>query len=87
MAPRWLTLALFCFALSPLHAQESLQSRFETARVAWDEGHFIEALEAMEGILESPGGGEFLEPIALDMLSSVDSTVRSVVIDDPRDPR
>jgi len=65
MTPRWLTLALFCFAYSPLHAQESLQSRFETAQVAWDEGRFIEALEAMEGVLASPGGGEFVEPIAL----------------------
>ena len=65
MAPRWLTFGLFCFALSPLHAQESLQGRFETARVAWDEGRFIEALEAMEGILLNPGGAEFIEPIAL----------------------
>jgi len=70
MASRRLTLALLAPALlaltlSPLHAQEAPQARFEEARVAWNEGHFIEALETMEGILTGPGGSAFQDPIAL----------------------
>jgi hypothetical protein len=63
MAFRWLVPALL-LSLSPLGAQQIPRERLEEARVAWDEGRFVEALQALEALLSGPGGDGLLEEIA-----------------------
>ncbi|MFG1691232.1 M28 family peptidase [Gemmatimonadota bacterium] len=65
MTTRWLTTALLL--LLPLHlpAQQTSRDRFESASLAWDAGHYIEALEGLEGLLSGPGSDDLVEAIAL----------------------
>ena len=58
------TTLLLAFPLSLL-AQQTSQDRFESASLAWDAGHYIEALEGLERLLSSAGNDELVEPIAL----------------------
>ena len=62
-------LPIFLFLLAAMigfsFAQDKLAERFDAARLAWDGGDFIRALEEFEAILKSPDGGRFFEPIAL----------------------
>jgi hypothetical protein len=46
-------------------AQDRLQERFDGARLAWDTGDYVRALEEFEALLKSPDGMRFFEPIAL----------------------
>jgi len=45
--------------------QDQLAERFDIARLAWDSGDYVRALEEFQSILKSPDGGRFFEPIAL----------------------
>jgi hypothetical protein len=45
--------------------QNALDERYDAARLSWDTGNYIRALEEFEAILKSPDGGRFFEPIAL----------------------
>jgi len=62
-------LPIFLFFLAAIvgfsFAQDKLAERFDAARLAWDSGDFIRALEEFEAILKNPDGGRFFEPIAL----------------------
>lgn len=65
MATRILTTTLLLALPLPLLAQQTSQHRFESASLAWDAGHYIEALEGMERLLSDAGNDELVEPIAL----------------------
>jgi hypothetical protein len=45
--------------------QDRLADRYDAARLAWDTGDFVRALEEFQSILKSPDGGRFFEPITL----------------------
>ena len=45
--------------------QDPADARFDKARLAWDTGDFVRALEEFEGLLTGPDGGRFFERIAL----------------------
>jgi hypothetical protein len=45
--------------------QNPVEARFDKARLAWDTGDFVRALEDFEVILAGPEGGRFFERIAL----------------------
>lgn len=47
------------------YAQNQLSDRYEDAFLAWDNGHYIEALELFIEIVNTPGGDRYLEDIAL----------------------
>jgi hypothetical protein len=46
-------------------AQDQTAERFDAARLAWDTGDFVRALDEFKAILKGPDGLRFLEPIAL----------------------
>jgi len=48
-----------------LPQMDPLEGRFDKARLAWDTGDFVRALEEFEAILGGPAGGRFFELIAL----------------------
>lgn len=50
---------------SRLHAQESLRARFQEARLAWDAGDYVVALEELEDLLREPGADRLRDEIAL----------------------
>jgi len=45
--------------------QDRLAERYDAARLAWDTGDFVRALEEFQSILKSPDGSRFFESIAL----------------------
>jgi hypothetical protein len=45
--------------------QDRLAERYDAARLAWDTGDFVRALEELQSILKSAEGSRFFEPIAL----------------------
>jgi len=45
--------------------QDATAERFDAARLAWDTGDFVRALDKFKAILKSPEGLRYLEPIAL----------------------
>lgn len=45
--------------------QDRPEDRFDLARLAWDTGDFLRALNLFESLLKSDVGGRFFEPIAL----------------------
>ncbi|MFC1659952.1 M20/M25/M40 family metallo-hydrolase [Gemmatimonadota bacterium] len=65
MVFRRVVLVLILLAPGVVQAQESPLARFEFARLAWDGGEFVEALELLEGLLLEPIGGEVFEKVAL----------------------
>jgi hypothetical protein len=46
-------------------AQDATAERFDAARLAWDTGDFVRALDEFKAVLKSPEGARFFEPIAL----------------------
>jgi len=64
---RILPIFLFCVAaiFTFSNPQDKLADRYDAARLAWDTGDFVRALEEFQSILKSPDGGRFFEPIAL----------------------
>ncbi|MBM3310397.1 MAG: hypothetical protein FJY80_02700, partial [Candidatus Aminicenantes bacterium] len=63
-----LALVLLGAALLPWAAgsqQNPVEARFDRARLAWDTGEFVRALEEFEAILAGPEGPRFFERIAL----------------------
>jgi hypothetical protein len=60
-----LTIIVFflCFGISL--PQDRPEDRFDLARLAWDTGDYLRALNEFESILKSPEGSRFFEPIAL----------------------
>jgi len=61
--------AFFCLilivAVGFSFSQDRLLERFDAARLAWDTGDFIRALDGFEAVLKGPDGGRFVEKIAL----------------------
>ena len=45
--------------------QDKADERFDFARLAWDTGDFVRALDEFELLLKSPDGSRFFDPIAL----------------------
>jgi hypothetical protein len=45
--------------------QDPLTERFDAARLAWDTGDFVRALDEFKAVLKSPDGLRYFEPIAL----------------------
>jgi len=45
--------------------QDKADERFDLARLAWDTGDFVRALDEFEFLLKGPDGGRFFDPIAL----------------------
>jgi hypothetical protein len=46
-------------------AQDATAERFDAARLAWDTGDFVRALDEFKAVLKSPEGARFFEPIAI----------------------
>ena len=64
---RLLPIIAICIILLPeaARAQGDHAGRWEHARLAWDAGAYVDALEGMIGLLNVPGGDAYLERIAL----------------------
>jgi len=65
MSLRLLVIGLFFLSFVPVGAQESPLDRFLEAKGAWDQGHFVEALEALEALLVEDASAELQDRIAL----------------------
>lgn len=62
----WLLTVILLFAAIGFSVpQDKPEERFDLARLAWDTGDYIRALDEFESLLKSPEGGRFFEPIAL----------------------
>ncbi|MDP2916286.1 MAG: M28 family peptidase [Candidatus Aminicenantes bacterium] len=57
----FLLVAILAFSSPP----DQLTERYDAARLAWDTGDFVRALEEFQSILKSPDGSRFFESIAL----------------------
>jgi hypothetical protein len=51
--------------LTTVSGQQAPRPDFDTATLAWDRGDYVSALTAYKALLASPGGEQWLEPIAL----------------------
>jgi len=60
-----LTIALPSAALIPSAQNTSALERFDDARLAWDTGDFLKALDGFEAVLKSVDGDRFFDRIAL----------------------
>ena len=60
-----LTVILLFTAIGFSVPQDKPEERFDLARLAWDTGDYIRALDEFESLLKGPEGGRFFEPIAL----------------------
>ena len=58
-------LVLLLLPAGAVSQQDPAGARFDRARLAWDTGDFVRALEEFEAILAGPEGGRFFERIAL----------------------
>jgi Tol biopolymer transport system component len=56
---------LLLLSAVPATAQEDAGSRYDAARLAWDAGRYVEAMETLEDILAGSDADAFLERIAL----------------------
>ena len=67
MAMRRITWAggLVAALLTTVSGQQAPKPDFDTATLAWDRGDYVAALTAYQALLASPGGEQWLEPIAL----------------------
>ena len=65
MSSRLFFVGLLFLCVVPLHAQESHSDRFFEAREAWDQGHFLVSLEALEALLLDDPGSDLQDRIAL----------------------
>jgi hypothetical protein len=54
-----------CNFTAGAYAQQRLEALYDSAYYAWDAGVYVDALERLERLLSSPGGGEFVERVAL----------------------
>lgn len=61
----FLFLVIVVITLTAAASQDQLAERFDAARLAWDTGDFVRALEELQAILKSSEGNRFFEPIAL----------------------
>ncbi len=52
-------------AATTASAQDPLAEKFDAARLAWDTGDFVRALDEFKAVLKSPDGLRYFEPIAL----------------------
>jgi hypothetical protein len=55
----------FLFSVSPMGAQEKPRTTLESARVAWEAGDYLDALERLETLLLSPNASAVQDDIAL----------------------
>jgi Tol biopolymer transport system component len=63
---RGISTLLVCGLLAnPRAALAQTQAHLDSAVVAWDVGHYVEALERLERLLGMPGGERFVEAVAL----------------------
>jgi hypothetical protein len=65
MSPRSSLILLLMFSSVSLGAQETPPARFDAARLAWDEGDYVEALRGLESLLLDPGAAALQDDIAL----------------------
>ena len=62
----WLLTVILLFAAIGFSVpQDKADERFDLARLAWDTGYFVRALDEFELLLKSPDGSRFFDPIAL----------------------
>jgi hypothetical protein len=62
----WLLTVILLFAAIGFSVPQGRpEDHFDLARLAWDTGDYIQALDGFESILKSPEGRRFFEPIAL----------------------
>ncbi len=62
----WLLTVILLFAAIGFSVpQDRPEERFDLARLAWDTGDFVRALDEFELLLKSPDGSRFFDPIAL----------------------
>jgi hypothetical protein len=65
MSSRYFFIGFFFLSFAPAQAQESPLDRFHEAREAWDQGHFVVALGALEALLLEEPSADLQERIAL----------------------
>ncbi len=62
----WLAMIVFLFlSLASSFSQDKAGERFDFARLAWDTGDFVRALDEFEFLLKSPDSDRFFDQIAL----------------------
>ncbi|MGW8265564.1 MAG: M28 family peptidase [Longimicrobiales bacterium] len=65
MSARWsFFLVLLFLSGVPLGAQGTPEHRFDAAWLAWDEGHYLEALQGLESLLQDPDAAFLQDDIA-----------------------
>jgi hypothetical protein len=59
------SIAALALAQGGALAQDPVAERFDAARLAWDTGDFVKALDGFAAVLKGPDGLRYFEPIAL----------------------